>query len=235
MRLLLAFFIITGVYTFSNSQNTIVNNLSAIDFDKKIKKSKSKQVIDVRTIGEFNGSHLINAINFNISDQNFANNINSLDKNKEVFLYCLTGARSAYAGKYLISNGFKKVYNLEKGIIEWNATKLPTVTSQVPAKNNKTMTIEEYNKIINSGKTILVNFYAVWCAPCKNMAPYFDELSTEFKGKVGIIRIDADANKQLLIDLGIQSIPTTKVYKNKKNTWEKQGFIEKDEIKKQIH
>jgi len=77
------------------------------------------QLIDVRTPGEYNRSHLKNAVNINIYNTNFLTEIGKLDKNREVYLYCQVGNRSRYAAKILSQQGFTKVYDMEGGISNW--------------------------------------------------------------------------------------------------------------------
>lgn len=77
------------------------------------------QLIDVRTPGEYNRSHLKNAVNINMYSTNFLTEIGKLDKNREVYLYCQVGNRSRYAAKILSQQGFTKVYDMEGGISYW--------------------------------------------------------------------------------------------------------------------
>jgi thioredoxin len=80
-----------------------------------------------------------------------------------------------------------------------------------------------------------VDFYADWCAPCKKMKPYLDEISTEMADKVVVLRINADDNKQLCKDLKIDALPVLHVYKNAVKTWTNVGFIEKADVVKQLN
>jgi rhodanese-related sulfurtransferase len=100
----------------SFSQNAKLVNVEG--FKKEIS-NKSVQLIDVRTPNEFNFGHINNAININFNDPNFKTNIEILDKNKTVYLYCQAGGRSAKASKNLINSGFKKVVELEGGYNLW--------------------------------------------------------------------------------------------------------------------
>ncbi len=90
-------------------QNSFGQYLSPVDFQKKISELPNAPLVDVRTPDEFNKSHLKNAINININDENFGNLINKLDKSKPVLLYCLIGSRSAYAARFMHSQGFKEI------------------------------------------------------------------------------------------------------------------------------
>ena len=54
----------------------------------------------------------------------------------------------------------------------------------------------------------LIDFYADWCGPCKMVAPVMEELSEEYKGKVNFYKIDTEAEQELAVAFGIQSIPS---------------------------
>lgn len=62
--------------------------------------------------------------------------------------------------------------------------------------------------IFKGDKPCIIDFYATWCAPCKRVAPIFDELAKEYDGKINIYKVDTDKEKQLASVFGIQSIPS---------------------------
>ena len=74
----------------------------------------------------------------------------------------------------------------------------------------------KFSEIINSETPTLVDFFAEWCGPCKEMKPYLDEISTEMKDKIIVIRINADDNQTLCKALQIDALPTLQLYKNEK-------------------
>ena len=92
----------------------------------------------------------------------------------------------------------------------------------------------DFDKLLAGDKIVLVDFYADWCAPCKKMKPYLDEIATEMDSTVTVIRINADDHKQLCQDLKIDGLPVLQVYKNKSLSWTNVGFIEKAEVVKQL-
>ena len=69
-------------------------------------------------------------------------------------------------------------------------------------------------KVINSDKPVLVDFFANWCGPCKMIAPYLDELADEYKGKVTIAKLDVDQNNQSAMKYGVRGIPTLILFEN---------------------
>ncbi len=209
-------------------------NLSPADFQKKINELPKEPIIDVRTPNEFNQGHIKNAINININDANFINLINKLDKSKPVFVYCLSGARSTNALNQMRNQGFNVVYNLAGGMMKWRAAGLPeTTTVNKPAKAE--MSLAQFNKLTNTDKIVIVDYYAEWCAPCKKQAPILKEIEAEKKDKVTVLRIDVDQNKEIVSINKITSIPTIIIYKGTKVLHKKQGFLTKAELIKIIN
>jgi rhodanese-related sulfurtransferase len=100
---------------FSNKKNI---NLTPEEFHSKLN-DKDILLLDVRTQGEHSkiripGSKLIDIKTFDSKKQ-----INSLDKNKTILVYCHSGARSYQVTNYMLKNGFEKIFNLANGIIDW--------------------------------------------------------------------------------------------------------------------
>lgn len=71
-------------------------------------------------------------------------------------------------------------------------------------------------EVINSDKPVLIDFWAVWCGPCKIIAPIVEELSAEYEGKAKIGKLDVDENQQVSIKYGVRSIPTLLIFKDGK-------------------
>ncbi|MBK7379950.1 MAG: thioredoxin [Ignavibacteriales bacterium] len=71
-------------------------------------------------------------------------------------------------------------------------------------------------EVINSTEPVLIDFWAVWCGPCRMIAPIVEELATEYEGKIKIGKLDVDENQQTSIKYGVRSIPTLLVFKSGK-------------------
>ncbi|MBB1148582.1 MULTISPECIES: thioredoxin [Myroides] len=68
--------------------------------------------------------------------------------------------------------------------------------------------------VLKSDKPVLVDFWAVWCGPCKMLAPVVSELSADFEGKAVVGKVDVDNNQEFASKYGIRNIPTVLVFKN---------------------
>jgi thioredoxin 1 len=203
-------------------------NLTATEFSQKIKDLPSAPIVDVRTPEEFAKGHLQNARNFDWNGNNFDKEISDLDKSKPVFVYCLSGGRSSSAANQMRSSGFKEVYELQGGIMKWRGANLPE-TTEIGVKSSG-MNKQEFDKLLQSDKMVLIDFYADWCAPCKKMKPYLEEISRDMPGQVKVIRINADDNQQLCKELKIDALPVLQLYKKQVLTWSNSGYIPKDSV-----
>ena len=72
------------------------------------------------------------------------------------------------------------------------------------------------NEVLDSQTPVLVDFWAVWCGPCKIIAPIVEELAKEYDGKMKFGKLDVDNNPQVSMQYGIRSIPTLLVFKGGK-------------------
>lgn len=189
------------------------------------------QLVDVRTDEEYSKKHLKNSIHINWNDkENFDALANKLDKKKPVYVYCLSGGRSNKAAQYLAEKGFE-VFDIEGGIMKWEASNLPLVSA-----NEKTtgISLDAYESLTKSHPKVLVNFYAEWCAPCKELAPIIDKIAQKHADNLKVIKIDADENKDLLKQLGISGIPQLYIFKDGQKTWSKSGLTTLKTLEKKL-
>lgn len=208
-------------------------NLSATEFAEKLKTLPNAPLIDVRTAEEFSKGHLANALNYDWNGSTFEQQIATLDKSAPVFVYCLSGGRSAAAASKMRSTGFTEVYEMNGGMMKWRGANLPETTAKTSARAG--MSKSEFDKLLDSDKLVLIDFYADWCVPCKKMKPYLDEISTEMADQVAVVRINADDHQSLCKELGIDALPVLHVYKDKTLQWSNSGYIEKAEVVKQLN
>ena len=95
-----------------------VTTMNVSDFAKKIS-DKSVVLLDVRTPAEFASGHISGATNIDFESGNFENEIATLDKSKSYAVYCRSGNRSGQATALMAKAGFKSIFNLDGGIINW--------------------------------------------------------------------------------------------------------------------
>ena len=69
-------------------------------------------------------------------------------------------------------------------------------------------------EVIKSDKPVLIDFWAIWCGPCRIIAPIVEEMAKEYNGKVKIGKLDVDSNQQSSIKYGVRSIPTLLLFNN---------------------
>lgn len=218
--------LLSSLQTFSQSATTI----SVIDFDKGIHRNNI-QLLDVRTQKEYNGGHLQNSFLADWTDKKiFQERVQSLDKNKPVYTYCLSGGRSNAAAKWLCLNGFKEVYNLDGGIVAWKRNNKPVEGVQTV----KQISSDEFFKSLPKDKTVLVDIGAVWCPPCKRMEPVIKDLQKN-NGKIfSLINVNGGEQDVLAKALNAESFPTFIIYKKGKEVWRKKGVVSKEELLAQL-
>ncbi len=218
------------------SQNGVGGTLAADAFEKKMNETAGAQIADVRTPGEYSEGHIKNAINIDWNGDVFESEIQKMDKSKPVFVYCLSGGRSSSAVSKMVDLGFKEIYELDGGMRAWYNAQKPVDTGFVTSENteavadSKGMTVAEYQAILKTNKLVLVDFNAVWCAPCKEMAPVLDEIATTYKEKVMLLKVDVEENKAVADALQIENMPTLLLYKNGSIVWNAEGLTLKDAI-----
>jgi len=203
------------------------NYLSVGQFEKELSSNDSLQILDVRTAGEYKTGHINNAL---LADWNkkeeFKRRISFINKKKPVYVYCLSGGRSAAAANEMRANGFEKVYELTGGINAWKAADKP-----LQGKSSiKEMSMETFNSSINGAPLVLVDFGATWCPPCRQMEPVLKKLQAALPGKFNLVKVDGGNDTEIMKAYNVIALPVFIVFKNGKQIWRKDGIATEAEL-----
>ncbi len=90
------------------------------------------------------------------------------------------------------------------------------------------------NDVLKSTSPVVVDFWAVWCGPCRMIAPMVEELEAEYDGRVEFVKLNVDENPETSMNYGIRSIPTLLVFKDGKPVDQVVGAVPKKELKKHV-
>jgi thioredoxin 1 len=97
------------------------------------------------------------------------------------------------------------------------------------------VTDETFNQeVLKSDTPTLVDFWAVWCGPCRMVAPVVDEIAREQVGKLKVMKLDVDENQNTAMAYGVMSIPTLILFKNGQPVERIVGFRPKSDMNKKI-
>jgi len=88
---------------------------------------------------------------------------------------------------------------------------------------------ETYDDFVSDG-IVLVDIWATWCGPCKTISPIIDEISAEYVGKVKVGKIEADLNRDKIMELGVRNIPTILIYKDGEIVEKSTGSATKEKL-----
>ncbi|MBC7440482.1 MAG: thioredoxin fold domain-containing protein [Flavobacterium sp.] len=219
-------------FLFISCQGQSSKTVQTIDvklFAEKLKTTDNPQLLDVRTPEEYSSEHIGNAVNVNWNGNDFVIKANKFDKSKPIFVYCKVGGRSAQAADKLAELGFKEIYNLQGGIMKWNAA-----GNAKPSDKIIGMCDQEFGELVKSNDKVMIDFNAKWCAPCQKMKPYILKMETEMKDKIKIVSLDADENKTIVEQLKLEGLPTIIIYKKGKEVWRNVGYISEEDLKKHL-
>lgn len=87
-----------------------------------------------------------------------------------------------------------------------------------------------FDKLIQSEKPILVDFFATWCGPCKMLSPILKEVKDQLGEQISIIKIDVDKNQQVAAQYQVGGVPTMILFQNGKQLWRQSGVLDKNAI-----
>lgn len=91
--------------------------------------------------------------------------------------------------------------------------------------------MEKFNDIINGNQLTLVDFFATWCGPCKQMHPVLEQLKASEGENLRIIKLDVDRNEALASVYRIQSVPTLMLFRNGELLWRQSGAMSLADLK----
>ena len=92
----------------------------------------------------------------------------------------------------------------------------------------------DYKKVINQGKPVLLDFYADWCGPCQSLLPTVEKLSQEYEGEIEIQKVNVDQNRDLAIQFGVRSIPALFFIKDTEIIDKLNGVVSESVLKEKL-
>lgn len=99
----------------------------------------------------------------------------------------------------------------------------------------KVVTDTNIKEVLASAPVVLVDFWAVWCGPCRALGPIVEEVASEFEGKIVVGKCNVDEAQDISMEYGIRSIPTIIFFKNGVPVDKTIGLVPKEEIVKRIN
>jgi|TARA_B110000881_G_C18582099_1_gene522405 thioredoxin 1 len=97
------------------------------------------------------------------------------------------------------------------------------------------ITDSNFNDVISKNKTVLIDFWAEWCGPCRMIGPIVEELAGEYDGKAVIGKLDVDTNQETSIKYSVRSIPTILLFKDGELVDRQVGAVPKETLSKAIN
>ena len=85
--------------------------------------------------------------------------------------------------------------------------------------------MSKFSELLKTPEPVLVDFWAEWCGPCKQLKPILEQLKTKVGNSAKIIKIDVDKNKSLSVQFQIRSVPTLILFKDGKSVWRQSGVV----------
>ena len=94
--------------------------------------------------------------------------------------------------------------------------------------SNKTKS--KFKDLVKGNDPVLVDFYATWCGPCKQLSPIVDSVKADLKGQMRVLKVDVDKKKSVSSKYKIKSLPTLAIFQNGKIVWRESGMKTKSQL-----
>lgn len=206
----------------------IAQSVNVETFDKGMH-AGNVQIFDVRTAEEYNSGHISGSLQADYTNkQEFADRVQYLNKQKPVYIYCLSGGRSTAAARWMRENGFKEVVEMEGGVRAWKEAGKPLEG----AGSEKQLAVDDFRESIENG-LVLVDVGAVWCPPCRVMEPVLKQFLEEHK-EVKLVKVDGGKDQEVMQAIAAKKLPTFVFYKDGKEQWRKQGIVEMKQLEEVV-
>ncbi|TDS10996.1 thioredoxin domain-containing protein [Sphingobacterium paludis] len=200
--------------------------ITATDFFKHLQSQSAPQVLDARSIEEYDQAHLPHAIQIDQQAADFEQKIGQLDKSSPVFIYSIQTGRSQRLAQRLNELSFKTLYVLSPGISAWVGSGYPLVVADT---NTKRISLDAFRAKLLSNDYVVVNFGSNYCPPCKKVIPVLDSLQ-QHDPAIRVVKVEIDVNPDIIKEYAIKTIPTTILYRAGRPIWTKTGIPTVKEI-----
>ena len=92
------------------------------------------------------------------------------------------------------------------------------------------LTVENFESVTNTGKPVLIDFWATWCGPCRMQAPILEEFDKQMEGRVRVCKLDVDEVPAIAQRFGVMSIPTVVLFENGQEKNRSVGLVPKEKL-----